>query len=224
MRRGSHQLGTARRLSWAGRILSMSGRHHVRVRVRRFQRAVANRHHAMRHDRPSPRRLLRDLRHDAGEYTCSWAHHGHHRLRQHMTQLSPCTALPHSTMGASSCRAFSAPNGPRRCAVGGNVERPRTAKKRQRPCNNLSFRFTPPHRYNAVLMIASVSGNDVYCSCFRIFTLSCRAWSALVRWRPSPWAAVVTQLVTHAAFLSGKLPGGLSLSAQPGAGASGPPV
>ena len=64
------------------------------------------------------------------------------------------------------------------------------------------------------------SGNDVYCSCFRIFTLSCCAWSMLVRWRPSPWAAVVTQLVTQAAhtqaaFLSGKLPSGLSLRAQP---------
>ncbi len=46
--------------------------------------------------------------------------------------------------------------------------------------------------------ITSVSGNDVNCSCFRIFTLICCAWSALVRWRPSPWAAVVTdQLVTH---------------------------
>jgi hypothetical protein len=50
--------------------------------------------------------------------------------------------------------------------------------------------------------------------------LELRAWFALVRWRPSLWAAVVTQ----AAFLSGKLPGGLSLSAQPGAGASGPLV
>lgn len=29
------------------------------------------------------------------------------------------------------------------------------------------------------------------------------------------WATVITQLVTQAAFLSGKLPGGLSLSAQP---------
>jgi hypothetical protein len=44
---------------------------------------------------------------------------------------------------------------------------------------------------------SSVSGNDVYCSCFPIFTLSCCAWSVLVRWRPSPRAAVVTQFVTH---------------------------
>ena len=64
-------------------------------------------------------------------------------------------------------------------------------------------------------VIASVSGNDVYCSCFRIFTLSCCAWSVLVRWCPSPWVAVVTQLVTQPAFFSGILPGGLSLSAQP---------
>ena len=52
-------------------------------------------------------------------------------------------------------------------------------------------------------MTSSVSGNDVDCSCFRIFTLSCCAWSVLVRWRPPPWAAIVTQLVTQAAFLSG---------------------
>src|SRR5215472_11386651 len=45
--------------------------------------------------------------------------------------------------------------------------------------------------------------------------LSCCAWSVLVRWRPSPWAAVVTQLVTQPAFLSGILPGGFSLGAQP---------
>jgi hypothetical protein len=64
-------------------------------------------------------------------------------------------------------------------------------------------------------MIASVSVNDVYCLCFRIFTLSCCAWSALVRWRPSSPAAIVTQLVTEGAFFGGLLPGGLSLSAQP---------
>jgi hypothetical protein len=52
-----------------------------------------------------------------------------------------------------------------------------------------------------------VSGNDVYCSCFRIFTLNCCALSALVRWRPSLLAAIVTQLVTQAAFFSGILPG-----------------
>ncbi len=64
-------------------------------------------------------------------------------------------------------------------------------------------------------LTSSVSGNDVYCLCFRIFALSCRAWSTLVRLCPSPWAAVVTQLVTQAAFFSGILPDGLSLSAQP---------
>ena len=45
--------------------------------------------------------------------------------------------------------------------------------------------------------------------------MSCCAWSVLVRWRPSPRAAVVTQLVTQAAFFSDILPGGLSLSVQP---------
>ena len=35
--------------------------------------------------------------------------------------------------------------------------------------------------------------------------MSCRAWSALVRWGPSSSAAIVTQLVTQAAFFSGKL-------------------
>ena len=64
-------------------------------------------------------------------------------------------------------------------------------------------------------MTSSVSGNDVYRSCFRIFVLSCWAWSVLVRWCPSPSAAVVTQLVTQAAFFSGESPGGLSLSGQP---------
>src|SRR4051794_25515724 len=63
--------------------------------------------------------------------------------------------------------------------------------------------------------IASVSGNDVYCLCFRIFILSCCAWSVAVHWRPSPWVVVVTQLVTQAAFFDGILPSGLSLSAQP---------
>ena len=41
------------------------------------------------------------------------------------------------------------------------------------------------------------SGNDICCSCFRIFALSCCTWSTIVRWRPSSSAAVVTQLVTH---------------------------
>lgn len=59
------------------------------------------------------------------------------------------------------------------------------------------------------------SGNDVYCLCFRIFILSCCAWSVAVHWRPSPWVVVVTQLVTQAAFFDGILPSGLSLSAQP---------
>ena len=47
-------------------------------------------------------------------------------------------------------------------------------------------------------LTSSVSGNAIYSSCFRIFTLSCCAWSVLVRWRPSPSAVVVTQLVTQA--------------------------
>lgn len=45
--------------------------------------------------------------------------------------------------------------------------------------------------------IASVSGNDICRSCFRVFALSCYTWSIIVRWRPSPSAAIVTQLVTH---------------------------
>jgi hypothetical protein len=57
--------------------------------------------------------------------------------------------------------------------------------------------------YESGPVTSSVSGNDVYCTRFRIFTLSCCAWSVLVRWRPSPSAVVVTQLVTQAAFLSG---------------------
>ena len=60
-----------------------------------------------------------------------------------------------------------------------------------------------------------MSGNTIYCSCFRIFTLSCCPWSALVRWCPSLSAAIVTQLVTRAVFLRGVLSDGLSLSMQP---------
>ena len=67
----------------------------------------------------------------------------------------------------------------------------------ERPCNNLSSRFTPRRRRNAVLMIASVSGNDVCRICFRFFTLSCCLWFTLVRWRPLLSAAIVTQLVTR---------------------------
>ena len=44
---------------------------------------------------------------------------------------------------------------------------------------------------------SSVSGNDIYRICFRIFALSCCTWSALVYWRPSLSAAIVTQLVTQ---------------------------
>ncbi len=65
------------------------------------------------------------------------------------------------------------------------------------------------------LVTSSVSGNDICRLCFRIFTLSCCTWSALVRWRPSLSATIVTQLVTQAACCSGMLLGGLSLSAQP---------
>ena len=46
-------------------------------------------------------------------------------------------------------------------------------------------------------MIASVSGNDIYSSSFRIFVLICCTWSARVRRCPSPSAAIVTQLVTQ---------------------------
>jgi hypothetical protein len=42
-----------------------------------------------------------------------------------------------------------------------------------------------------------VSGIAIYRSCFRIFTLSCCAWSALVRWCPSLSDAIVTHLVTR---------------------------
>jgi hypothetical protein len=46
-------------------------------------------------------------------------------------------------------------------------------------------------------VIASVSGNDVGRSCFRIIVLNCCPWSTLVRWCPSPLVGIVTQLVTH---------------------------
>lgn len=64
-------------------------------------------------------------------------------------------------------------------------------------------------------MIASVSRNDIYRLCFPIFTLSCCAWSALIRWCPSLAAAIVTHFVTQAGMSSGKLSGGLSLGTQP---------
>jgi hypothetical protein len=44
---------------------------------------------------------------------------------------------------------------------------------------------------------SSLSGKFCKRSCFRIFTVSCRMWSAFVRWHPSPSAAIVTQLVTR---------------------------
>ena len=64
-------------------------------------------------------------------------------------------------------------------------------------------------------MIASVSGNAIYRLRFRIFTLNCCMSFTLVHWRPSLSAAIVTQLVTHTAFFSGMLSGGLSLIPQP---------
>ncbi len=48
-----------------------------------------------------------------------------------------------------------------------------------------------------VLRIASVSGNVLRRSCFRISILSCCEWSTRVRWRPWLSAAIVTQLVTQ---------------------------
>jgi hypothetical protein len=45
--------------------------------------------------------------------------------------------------------------------------------------------------------IASVSGNDIGRSCFRIFILSCYMWSRVVRWCSPASAAIVTQLVTR---------------------------
>jgi hypothetical protein len=42
-----------------------------------------------------------------------------------------------------------------------------------------------------------VSGNEICCACFRIFALSCCAWSTPIRWRPLLSAAMVTQFVTH---------------------------
>jgi hypothetical protein len=44
--------------------------------------------------------------------------------------------------------------------------------------------------------------------------LNCCLPFTLVRWRPSLSAAIVTQLVPHAAFLSGMMPSGLSLIPQ----------
>jgi hypothetical protein len=37
----------------------------------------------------------------------------------------------------------------------------------------------------------------IFRSCFHIFALSCCMWSTLVRWCPSPSAAIVAQLVTR---------------------------
>ena len=58
------------------------------------------------------------------------------------------------------------------------------------------------------------SGNVIYRLCFRIFTLNRCVLFALVRWCPSLPTAIVTQLVTRAAFFSGMLSGGLSLIPQ----------
>jgi hypothetical protein len=44
---------------------------------------------------------------------------------------------------------------------------------------------------------SSVSGNAICRSCFRILTLNFYVRSTLVRWCPSPSAAIVTQLVTR---------------------------
>jgi hypothetical protein len=64
-------------------------------------------------------------------------------------------------------------------------------------------------------LTSSVSGNAIHRLCFRIFTLNCCVSFTLVHWCPSLSAAIVTQLVTHAAFFSGMLSGGLSLIPQP---------
>ena len=42
-----------------------------------------------------------------------------------------------------------------------------------------------------------MSGNDIYRSCFRIFSLSWHTWSTIIRWRPLLSAAIVTPLVTR---------------------------
>ena len=65
------------------------------------------------------------------------------------------------------------------------------------------------------VVTSSVSGNAIYRLCFRVFTLKCRVSFSLVRWCPSLSAAIVTRLVTHAAFFSGILSVGLSLIPQP---------
>jgi hypothetical protein len=39
------------------------------------------------------------------------------------------------------------------------------------------------------------SGNSFGCLCFRILTVTCYEWSALVSWCLLPSAAIVTQLV-----------------------------
>ncbi len=45
--------------------------------------------------------------------------------------------------------------------------------------------------------IVSVSGNSSGRAYFRISAMTCGEWSARVRWRPSPSAAIVTQFVTR---------------------------
>ena len=52
-------------------------------------------------------------------------------------------------------------------------------------------------RSRVVFRIASVSGNVIGRSCFRILLMSCDAWSADVHRRTPPSRAVVTQLVTR---------------------------
>ncbi len=68
------------------------------------------------------------------------------------------------------------------------------------PWLTVSARRTSWHlaRLWPAVPIASVSGNFVGCSCFRILALSCGVWSVDVHGRISPSRAVVTRLVTHA--------------------------
>ncbi len=47
---------------------------------------------------------------------------------------------------------------------------------------------------SSLAVIASVSGNDIYRICFRIFVLNCCPWSTLVRWRPVLANWIVNQL------------------------------
>jgi hypothetical protein len=51
--------------------------------------------------------------------------------------------------------------------------------------------------WSSSAVIASVSGNTICRSCFRIFVLTCCTQSTIVLWRLPPSAAIVTQLVTQ---------------------------